>query len=78
MWLELFAMWKSGIVRMSAEWWVKDLEAMTVLANEARLIEEHESRSADAGPSGLRKLVRNESWPETTEGGRGPWEQTRE
>lgn len=35
-WLELFAMWSSGIVTMSAEWWAKDLEAMTVLESEAR------------------------------------------
>lgn len=41
-WLELFAMLESGIVTMSAEWWAKDLEAMTVLAGEARRIEERE------------------------------------
>ena len=41
-WIELFAMWKSGIVTMSAEWWAKDLEAMTVLANEARRMGERE------------------------------------
>jgi hypothetical protein len=41
-WLELFAMWKSGIVTMSAEWWAKDLDAMTVLANEAERMAEHE------------------------------------
>ena len=41
-WLELFAMLKSGVVTMSAEWWAKDLEAMTVLAEEARRIEERE------------------------------------
>jgi len=39
-WIELFAMWKSGIATMSAEWWAKDLEAMTVLANEAQWTEE--------------------------------------
>jgi hypothetical protein len=41
-WLDLFAMWSNGIVRMSAEWWAKDLDAMTVLANEARRMEQHE------------------------------------
>jgi hypothetical protein len=41
-WLELFAMLKSGIVTMSAEWWAKDLEAMTVLVNEAQRLEDRE------------------------------------
>lgn len=41
-WLDLFAMWSSGVVQMSAEWWAKDLDAMTVLANESRRTEEHE------------------------------------
>jgi hypothetical protein len=41
-WLELFAMWESGIVTISAEWWAKDLDAMTVLSNEARRMEERE------------------------------------
>jgi hypothetical protein len=35
-WLELFAMLQGGILTMSADWWAKDLEAMTVLADEAR------------------------------------------
>jgi hypothetical protein len=41
-WLDLFAMWRSGVVGMSGEWWAKDLEAMTVLANEAGRAEERE------------------------------------
>jgi hypothetical protein len=40
-WLELFVMWQGGSVNLSAEWWAKDLDAMTVLANEARRVEEH-------------------------------------
>jgi hypothetical protein len=40
-WLELFAMWRSGIVTMPAEWWAKDLDAMTVLLSEAERMEEH-------------------------------------
>jgi hypothetical protein len=39
-WLDLFTMWSNGIVGMSAEWPAKDLDAMTVLANEARRVEE--------------------------------------
>jgi hypothetical protein len=34
-------MWKGGIVTISAEWWAKDLDAMTVLVNEAGRMEEH-------------------------------------
>lgn len=41
-WLELFAMWEIGIVPLSAEWWAKELDAMTVLANEARRMEKQE------------------------------------
>ncbi|MDR3718993.1 MAG: hypothetical protein P4K98_09335 [Bryobacteraceae bacterium] len=41
-WLDLFAMWSSGIVATSAEWWAKDLDAIAVLASEARRMEEHE------------------------------------
>jgi hypothetical protein len=41
-WLELFAIWTSGSVNPSAEWWAKDVDAMTVLANEARRISGHE------------------------------------
>jgi hypothetical protein len=48
-WLELFAMWESGIVTMSAEWWAKDLEAMTVLVSEARRMEERDRPQAGAG-----------------------------
>jgi hypothetical protein len=35
-------MWKSGLVTISAEWWAKDLDSMTVLVNEAGRMEEHE------------------------------------
>jgi hypothetical protein len=41
-WLDLFAMWSNGIVGMSAEWTAKDLDAMTVLADEARRTDERE------------------------------------
>jgi hypothetical protein len=38
-WLELFAMWRSGIVTSSGEWWAKDLEAMAVLQCEERAVD---------------------------------------
>ena len=41
-WIELFAMWNSGTLAMSAEWWAKDLDAITVLANEMRRMAEAE------------------------------------
>jgi hypothetical protein len=41
-WLELFAMWRIGIVTISAEWWAKDLDAMTILSNEAERMDERE------------------------------------
>ena len=47
-WLELFAMWESGLAPISAEWWAKDLDAISVLVNEARRIEERERTQADA------------------------------
>ena len=45
-WLDLFAMWSSGAVQMSPEWWAKDLDAIAVLANEAKCAEEHDRASA--------------------------------
>ena len=39
-WLEQFAMLTSGVVASSAEWWAKDMDAMTVLANEAQRLGE--------------------------------------
>ena len=47
-WLELFAMWECGIATISAEWWAKDLDAISVLVNEARRTEESERPRADA------------------------------
>jgi hypothetical protein len=41
-WLELFAMWRIGIVTISAEWWAKDLDAMTILSNESERMDERE------------------------------------
>ncbi len=39
-WLKLFAMLSSGVVHVSTGWWAKDLDAMTVLANESRRTED--------------------------------------
>jgi len=41
-WLDLFALWNSGIVPTSAEWPAKDLDALAVLAHEAQQMEERE------------------------------------
>lgn len=41
-WLDLFAMWSSGIVGMSAEWSAKDLDAVMMLTNEVKRIGEAE------------------------------------
>jgi hypothetical protein len=38
-WVELFAMWRRGVVPTSAEWWAKDLEAMAILEGEERAVD---------------------------------------
>jgi hypothetical protein len=38
-WLELFAMWRGGVVLSAAEWWAKDLEAMAVLQGEESTVD---------------------------------------
>jgi hypothetical protein len=42
-------MWESGIATISVEWWAKDLDAISVLVNEARRIEEREQPQAGSG-----------------------------
>ena len=41
-WLDLFTMWSSAIVGISAEWWAKDVDALMVLTNEVKRIGEAE------------------------------------
>ena len=38
-WVELFAIWRSGAVTTSAEWWAKDVEAMAILKGEERAVD---------------------------------------
>lgn len=38
-WVELFAMWRNGVVTSSAEWWAKDLEAMAILQVAERAVD---------------------------------------
>ena len=39
-WIELYALWRGGVVQCDAEWSAKDLDALAALADEARRIEQ--------------------------------------